>query len=347
MEVCMSDKTIVIITNEIDAHADTILTYLQEQGRDVFRLHPHELALHMESSLEIDSAKHSVRLHNRANNRWVDVRDIAAVWYRRPLPFQLPEHLTHDESVFARKELSEYLRGLWMSMNCYWIDRPHLLRQADYKIEQLTRAKQFGFDIPRTIITNEPQKVRDFYHTCSGSMIYKVLSTPSLMSDESLMDKSRYDTEDEQASDDLIVKTTIIGEPELELLDTIRLTPSLFQEYVPKRYELRVTVIGDEVFAAEIHSQERAETMIDWRDYSVPIPYCKAVLPPELMDRCLKFVKSYGLNYSAMDMIYTPDGKYVFVENNPSGQFLFVEHQVPELKMKKALSDCLMRGSMA
>lgn len=343
----MSDKTIVIVTNEIDAHADAILTYLQDLGREVFRLHPHELALHMESSVEIDSKSQSARLHNRANDRWVDVRDISAVWYRRPLPFQLPDYLSHDETVFARKELSEYLRGLWLSMNCFWIDRPHLLRQADYKLEQLTRAKQFGFDIPRTLVTNDPRKVREFYDNCSGQMIYKVLSTPSLMTDESLMAKPSYDAEQTQASEDLIVKTTLVGEPELELLDTIRLTPSLFQEYVSKRYELRVTVIGDEVFAAEIHSQERPETMIDWRDYSVPITYRKAELPHEVAATCLKFVKSYGLNYSAMDMIYTPDGRYVFVENNPSGQFLFVEHQVPELRMKAALSACLIRGGAA
>lgn len=269
------------------------------------------------------------------------------MWYRRPLPFQLPDHLAHDEMVFARKELSEYLRGLWLSINCFWIDRPHLLRQADYKLEQLTRAKQFGFDIPRTIVTNEPRKVREFYHACSGQMIYKVLSTPSLMTDERLMAKSSYDAEQGQASDDLIVKTTLVGEPELEMLDTIRLTPSLFQEYVPKRHELRVTVIGNEVFAAEIHSQERPETTIDWRDYSVPIPYRKAELPPAVADACLEFVKSYNLNYSAMDMIYTPDSRYVFLENNPSGQFLFVEHQVPELRMKEALSACLIRGGAA
>ncbi|AXH00916.1 hypothetical protein DVJ83_17570 (plasmid) [Deinococcus wulumuqiensis] len=296
----MRDQTIVIVTNEIDAHADAMLTHLQEQGHNVFRLHPHELAIHMESSVEINSTSQSVRLRNCINDRWLDIQDIGAVWYRRPLPFQLPEHLSHDERMFARKELSEYLRGLWLSMNCFWVDQPHLIRQADYKLEQLKRAKQFGFHIPRTMITNQPAKVREFYRACSGQMIYKVLSTPSLMTEERLMTRTDVETEQAQteAPEDLIVKTTLVGEDQMEVLETIRLTPSLFQEYVPKQHELRVTIIGNEVFAAEIHSQERPETSIDWRDYSVSIPYRRADLPPTVSDACLNFVKSYGLHLS-------------------------------------------------
>lgn len=119
----------------------------------------------------------------------------------------------------------------------------------------------------------------------------------------------------------------------------------MFQEYVPKRVELRVTVIGDDIFAAEIDSQADEQASVDWRRFAMEIPFRQATLPTEVAERCLTLVKSYGLNFSAMDLILTPDGRYVFVENNPNGQFIFVEKLVPELRMTEALAACLIRGA--
>jgi len=68
-------------------------------------------------------------------------------------------------------------------------------------------------------------------------------------------------------------------------------------------------------------------------------------LPGPVAERCLALVRSYGLNFSAIDLIVTPDDHYVFVENNPNGQFIFVEERVPELGMTDALAACLVRGA--
>ncbi len=45
-----------------------------------------------------------------------------------------------------------------------------------------------------------------------------------------------------------------------------------------------------------------------------------------------------------MDIIVTPEDEFVFLENNPGGQFLFVEQLVPELKMMDTLANCLIEG---
>jgi hypothetical protein len=58
-------------------------------------------------------------------------------------------------------------------------------------------------------------------------------------------------------------------------------------------------------------------------------------------------VRSYGLNYGAIDLIVTPRGEHVFLENNPVGQFLFIEELVPELDMTGALAMCLVEGARA
>ena len=45
--------------------------------------------------------------------------------------------------------------------------------------------------------------------------------------------------------------------------------PMILQAYVPKQPELRITVVGRQVFAAEIHSQQTHHTRHDWRRYDL------------------------------------------------------------------------------
>jgi glutathione synthase/RimK-type ligase-like ATP-grasp enzyme len=174
-------------------------------------------------------------------------------------------------------------------------------------------------------------------------MIFKVLSDPFLGAP-----KMAEKHPNQPLPESRETKTTLITEAELEQLESVRLVPCLFQEYVPKYRELRVTIIGDELFAAEIDSQARESTSVDWRQWNdggFAIPYRKTTLPVEIAERCMALVRSYQLNFSAMDLILTPDGRYVFIENNPNGQFIWVEQLVPELKMTEALASCLIRGA--
>jgi glutathione synthase/RimK-type ligase-like ATP-grasp enzyme len=167
-----------------------------------------------------------------------------------------------------------------------------------------------------------------------------------LLSGSSLAEQWKYSQEhpnDENIS--CSIYTTPIREQDLALLDTIRLAPGFFQEYIPKRVELRVTIIGDDIFTAELHSQVHEETCYDWRHYEVEIPMYEHQLPVEIAEQCLALTKAYGLNFSTSDLILTPDGRYVFLEMNPNGQFLWVQDCVPTLHMREAMAACLIRGS--
>ncbi len=90
--------------------------------------------------------------------------------------------------------------------------------------------------------------------------------------------------------------------------ESVSLSPIVFQSYVPKRLEVRVTVVGDRVFAAEIHSQNSNRSHFDWRRYDLgATPYFPHELPPDLAARCVKLVAQSGLNYGTIDLILTPD----------------------------------------
>jgi glutathione synthase/RimK-type ligase-like ATP-grasp enzyme len=325
-------STILIITEEFDPHADTLIGSLRTLGHEPIRLHTADFPLKASFGLRLGPDTDVWQGHMcSVEGKSIDVETIRSVWWRRPAGYQLPEDLSEDEHLFVREELSQALRGLWNSLESYWISHPEDIRRASYKLEQLQRAQRLGFEIPRTLTTMNPQDVQDFYEACAGNIIYKTFAQTVFEGEHDEPGKAIY--------------TTPIGHEQLALLETVKTTPCLFQEYIPKQVELRVTVVGNQVFTAAIHSQESdSEKMkVDWRHYEA-VPYRKAVLPDDVARRCLEYVHSYNLNYSAMDLILTPDGRYVFLENNPNGQWGFIQEAVPELNISAALTACLIEG---
>lgn len=334
-----ASRTILIVTEEFDPHADDVILLLRSLGHQPVRLHTADFPLQSSLSMTLGARERSAwRGTIQAHRHQIDLGDIRSVWWRRPTSYRFPPELSDQEREFARKELDQTLSGLWASLDCYWMSLPHKIRDASYKPEQLQRAIELGFDVPETLITSDPAAAYAFYEQCGGQMIYKPLSQAIFLPDPGPAG---------EAAPARATYTTPITEAQLAQLETIRLTPCLFQAYVPKARELRVTVIGDDVFTAAIMSQSHDRTRHDWRRYDVEIPYERATLPVEVAVRCHALTRSYGLNFSAIDLIVTPDERYVFLENNPNGQWLFIQDLVPELKMKEALAACLIRGKTA
>ena len=82
-----------------------------------------------------------------------------------------------------------------------------------------------------------------------------------------------------------------------------------------------MTVVGSAIFPAEIHSQHTYRTRHDWRRYDWDqTPYLPHELPAEVADRCLRLVRELGLCYGAIDLVLTPDGRYVFLEVSDNGR---------------------------
>ncbi len=125
----------------------------------------------------------------------------------------------------------------------------------------------------------------------------------------------------------------------------LRSCPVIVQEQIPWRVELRVTVVGDQIFACEIHSQISNHARLDWRRYDTgATPHLVHELPGEIADRCVALTHRLGLRYGAVDLILTPDGRYVFLEINPNGQWLWIEN-LTGLPISQAVCDLLLEGA--
>ncbi len=329
-------KRILIISNRADLHADLIIPILIAKGCKPFRINlddfPRDFELRQSFCRGIltGEIKHLPSLDELA------ISDIGSIWLRKSADFRfISDDLIPQERAYAEQEAEHALFSFLYSLDCHWVSHPLAIRGSLWKGEQLKRAAKLGFQIPASIISNQPEQVKNFKQNINGDMIFKSMSSSFLAAD-------KVDEDDCVAAG---LATTLITDEHMDSLDAVRELPCYFQEYIPKEYELRITIIGDKVFAAKIQSQNDERTKIDFRNFAVEIPYETIKLPAEIEQRCLEFVHSYGLNYGAMDVIVTPNDDYVFLENNPVGQFLFVEQLVPELKMMDAMAECLIKGA--
>ena len=331
------DSRILIVTNRDDLHADLVAQKLLARGANPFRLNLDEFPKHFEVALEYRDGRWAGGLGHVPTGDRLDLARIGAVWMRKKADFAFASPLAPQELAFAEAETEHVLFSLLYSLDCYWMSHPLALRGAGWKGEQLRRAAAMGFKVPPSIVANCRSAVEAFAAAAPDGIVFKALSSPSLGAEMVPVD-------DRMAAP---LPTTRIDAANADALDAVAELPCFFQHHVRKRHELRVTVIGERAFAARIHSQDDPRTALDCRDMAADIRYEAAALPPEIERRCLDFVASYGLTYGALDLIVTPDGDHVFLENNPVGQFLFVEQLVPELDLTGALADCLIRGGGA
>jgi glutathione synthase/RimK-type ligase-like ATP-grasp enzyme len=330
-------RRILIVTHSADLHADLVAERIAARDAPAFRLNLDRFPVDYELDLHFRSPTWTGHLRHLPSGDTLAVADIGAVWTRKTAEFTFsnPEMGT-QERAFAVEETQHALSGLLYGLqDVYWMSHPLAVRGAQWKGEQLARAARLGFDVPDTLITASAASARAFHAGAGGEIVYKTMASASL--------GAEHVRPEERVSGG--IGTTRIGAEHAALLDGVAETPCQFQHLVAKRHELRVTVIGDRVFAARIHSQDDPRTQLDFRDFSAPIRYEAEALSPELEARCREFVHGYGLQYGAIDLIVTPDGRHVFLENNPGGQFLFVEQLVPELRMLDAVADRLIAGA--
>ncbi|MBU4480422.1 MvdD family ATP-grasp ribosomal peptide maturase, partial [Patescibacteria group bacterium] len=119
------------------------------------------------------------------------------------------------------------------------------------------------------------------------------------------------------------------------------LSPVMVQSYIPKKIELRVTIVGENIFTCAIHSQNSEKTKYDWRRYDFEnVKHEEYQLPVNVRGKILAFMKKCRLNFGAIDMILTPDNEYVFLEVNPSGQFGWIE-KLTGMPIAKSIAELL------
>lgn len=298
---------ILAISSSEDEHARAVLQQIAIRGGNARLMDLSEYPQKAEVSICYDQEENCFSYRNLGTNSpELDLRDCRVIWWRRPQPFELHTELmdTQDRS-FAYSEIYSTFSGLWLALDTHWINHPTRDEEAARKVYQLRVARETGFRIPDTCITSSPDDAREFIRQQGeNGTIYKAFT----------------------GTRESWRETRLLRSDEARLIDNVKFAPVIFQEYIEADLDLRITVVGRDIFASAIYSQE-TEYKVDFRMTMDSAKVEAFELPDHILENLQVFMKRLGLVYGAIDMRRTTEGEYVFLEINPSGQWLFIEER--------------------
>ncbi len=297
--------TLLLISNERDLTTDFIVRELKRRSIPFLRLNTDRLG-----NFKIAFDPLSSRFEMLIEGEKFFIRTVTAAYFRRPEPPKAASEVDDGSRTYVLAEWNALLKALYILVGDRWFSHPKNILLAEDKPEQLRLAKTLEFDVPPTLITNDLDRAIEFLE--AGPAIAKPL---------------RQAVVEEAGAEQVIFTSEVPGLRESDRA-ALQIAPVIFQRNIPKKYDLRVTVVGNRVFSAAIHSQSNAATKVDWRKGSeTTLAHEKFELPPDIARKCVEFVRLQNLRFGAIDLVLDDEGQFWFLECNPNGQWAWIENR--------------------
>ncbi len=259
------------------------------------------------------------------------ITGIRSVWYRRPYtPEREDLKVPAAYKDYAYSAVRKHIHDLYsMLQGTFWLTDYYTLVKAESKPRQIELAAHLGFTIPKTLSTNNASTAEAFLKDVGDAVVKSNASTLPVIDG-----KVQY------------FYTTRIKAGEKLDMKGLHLGPSIFQEAIDVDKGLRVTVVGNEVFAAAIKDPQYADQpgIVDWRrayvDADHETRFEAYSLPADLEAKCIALTHALGLRFGAIDIMLDKKGEYWFLEINPNGQWAFIEEDTGQL-IGKAIANLL------
>ncbi|NUK05722.1 ATP-grasp ribosomal peptide maturase [Streptomyces lunaelactis] len=288
--------TVLILTCRQDVTTDMVVASLHERGIPLVRFDPADLP--GEASMSAEFISGDFRGYLSYDGRLLSMSGLRSIWVRRPGE---PAAHAAEPSEWLTAESGQALYGMLNSTTARWMNHPCVAAQARCKPWQLRVAHRSGFAVPPTLITTFPRVARQFAAQYREIVVKSASGPP-------------------RSDPPITLPTTRIG-PETDFAD-VAAAPTLLQQYIPKRADIRLTSVGGRLFAARKVSESGqvdgryGETGHAWESVEVPDRIGRAVH---------EFTGIAGLAYGAFDFAEDAEGVWWFLECNQGGQFGFVE----------------------
>ncbi len=324
-----SEAKVLILSTMIDLEADLVGLILLTKGVDYLRINVEDIP--NEIKISIQGEEQPVTITKR--NLFVNLAKVEVVFVR---------HFDNNNVDFEGNGafVDRFMREQWLhtleiikegTSNARWISSFDAVEKIRYnKARQLSVAKSVGvFDVPDTIITNDPNQARKFYYNHGYNVVVKCLHHHLVQ----IKNKA------------YMIYTHRLSEDDLSKLDeSLALAPCIFQKRIEKKYELRVTVVGDQVFVAKLNLKTKQALEQD-------IHLCKSAddvdiepffdLTQDVKNNIRELVKVFGLEYGSLDFIVDKNDKLIFLEVNPTGDWAYIE-ETTGMPITEAVTNLIM-----
>ncbi len=342
---------LLIITNKKDGHIGPVTKYFDEQVecRDAqsndqrdnafdvpksipwVRINVEDVATNLKITIKPNQEESLIEIID--SKKKFQIKDITSVWYRKPDPISLSHFKMEQAGIeYVEAEITEVILGLYALLNDkFWINNPFKTKTSHRKLLQLQVAKNVGFKIPQTLITNDEQTVLSFAESLNWDIAIKSFGAISVTTHEV-----------DQQKQFGIWTRRLCKEELLAVQSKIKYLPTLYQEYIKKKFELRITCVGKEIFGCRIDSQEKPETSEDMRFNVRSLkhqPFDCSAISRMLQD----YLDYFKINFGCFDIAVDENDQYVFFECNPNGQWLWIE-QLTGMKISKSIAELFMKN---
>ncbi len=320
----MPKPQILVFSDERDKHVPFVSKHLRKSSLII-----------LDQTQIIENKAITIRVDNDAPEVVYDgvlLDSVAGVWFRKPLPFDeskikiQPEYMRY--AVGALNNIMVQLFELFE--DAVWVSRPSRIITAHRKVHQKNIALKLGMNVPKTLVSTDLAEIEKFFKT-SRAVIGKPLGTihPKIKDKQSVFLTARVTFADFKGR------------------ESIKYAPVILQEEIDVAEELRVLVVGDKVFAAAVRSNDTPIEMQEKgiRDnrtgnYEGSVTIEAREFPEDLTKKCVEMNRILDLSFGAYDFIIDNQGKYWFLENNPNGQWAYVEMATGQ-EIGKAIAELL------
>lgn len=235
-----------------------------------------------------------------SNKEKVNVSDLDRIWWRRRSKNQISAIDILDESHkdFVNIETFEALiGGVMNAFDGEWVNGISETETASNKLIQMKVAKECGFHLPKTIVTQNKTDLLNFIDGLNRSIIIKPM----------------------RGTRKATLRAIKINRNDLKDDLDVTMCPTMYQEFIEGTRHFRVHCFGNEITTVLIETEE-----VDWRS----LRNCRFSiykLPCDVENKIFNFVKKMNLKMGIIDLKQSVDGEYFWLEINPQGQFLFWE----------------------
>lgn len=320
------DKILIITHTADNFSIEKVTEYIGKNGCEVIRFDVDLYPLQNKLSTVFQDGEWVSILETQEVKYRLD--DISAIWYRRA--YNIGKGLRDElEAKFygaAMGEIRNTIFGFIESVDVYSLGKPSVYRRLDSKEEQLKVADKIGLKIPETCLTNNPEEAKKF-----------------ILKHQNVVAKMQTGFAIYEDGVENVVFTNVVSEDRLEELDSLLYCPMQFQKMIEKKKELRVTIVGRDVYAFEVDSQQFEDSKVDWRKDGVNLidKWVRTELPADVEEKLLELLDVYNVDYGAIDIIVSPEDEYFFIEINAAGEFFWLDNLTEENLISKSIADVL------
>jgi hypothetical protein len=291
--------SVLILSGLYDFSIDLVLRRLREADVGYLRLNMEQMT---DLRVGFDPVSRSMTVKGLGVEASLGA-DLRSVWYRSPVFLRNAFSNQSLAEQLKRSQWSAFLRSMMIFDEARWMNHPADTYRAETKPYQLLVASRCGFAVPKTLVGNDVNETRKHF---PFKVAVKSIDTVYLRENE----------------DALFAYTSIVDGDDLSD-ENFHQVPSIAQEFISPKTDLRVTVVGTSVFAYKILVNGKAAPG-DWRLHKrEELLYEPYPLSDDVKDRCVNLCMELRLPFGAIDLIES-EGKIVFIEINPTGEWAWL-----------------------